>query len=300
MNVGTSTSTQGAALAEGRSGVLDPFADRDNDADANADALALIKRLVARCRSPLLDRPIVHYEASVVCDFADAITMRSQWPVWIDIPISAVVGLHHINFTAKGAPWVEALTGLTSRDWDARVFDYWSGEVRDQDFPATGARRALRVKCLAGAVLSENGVHRLTAGVAWLCATRGDTAQLRKVRTRICDQRSGLVDAVVDLARESQQLEVARRDGNAGFHGDEAAYAVRATSHRGRIRIFDVNIRSGQFEQRQGSRFAWRTRDIEPTEEWQMLPKPLLDAWTASGWLAAATAGAERCPTDVD
>ena len=62
MNVGTSTSTQGSALAEGRSGVQDPFADRDNDADANADALALIKRLAARCRSPLLDRPIVHYE----------------------------------------------------------------------------------------------------------------------------------------------------------------------------------------------------------------------------------------------
>lgn len=40
MNVGTSTSTQGSALAEGRSGVQDPFADRDNDADANADALA--------------------------------------------------------------------------------------------------------------------------------------------------------------------------------------------------------------------------------------------------------------------
>jgi len=29
-----------------------------------------------------------------------------------------VVGLHHINFTAKGAPWGEALTGLTARDWD--------------------------------------------------------------------------------------------------------------------------------------------------------------------------------------
>ena len=113
--------------------------------------------------------------------------------------LQAVRGLHHINFTAKGAPWREALTGLTARDWDARVFDYWSGEIRDRDFPAPGARRALRVKCLAGAVLSENGVHRLTAGVAWLCATRGDGARLRKVRTRICDQRGGLVDDVVDL-----------------------------------------------------------------------------------------------------
>jgi len=68
----------------------------------------------------------------------------------------------------------------------------------------------------------------------------------------------------------------------------------------GGIRIFDVNIRSGQLDQRQGSRFAWRVRDTERTEVWQTLPKPLLDAWTASGWVVAASAGAERCLTDVD
>lgn len=301
MNEGeTSMSALDAALAKGRAGVRDPFTDCVHGPDANADALTLIKRLAALCTSPLLDRPVIHYETSVVCDFADAITMPSRWPVWIDVPISAVVGLHHINFTTRGATWREALDGLTARDWDARVFDHWSGDILDQVLPATGARRALRLKCLAGAVVSDNGVHRLTAGLAWLCATRGDTAQLRKVRTYLCDQRGGLIDAVVDLARTSRQLEVGRRHRNSDFPGVEATYAVRATSHRGHVRIFDVNILSAQLEPRQGSRFAWRPRHAGPTEEWQPLPRPLLDAWTASGWLAAATAGAERCPTYVD
>lgn len=296
----TKMNSNGAALTKGRERALDPLPDTDDRRDASTDALALIKMRTARCRSPLLDRPIIHYEASVVCDFADAITTPSQWPVWMDVPVSSVVGLHHINFTAKDASWGEALNGLTARDWDARVFDYWSGDIRDRDFPATGARRALRVKYLAGAAFSENGVHRLTAGVAWLCATRGDAAQLHMVRTRICDQRGGLVDAVVDLARESRLLEVARRYDTARFHGDEATYALRATSPRGHIMLFDVNTRSGQLEQRQRSRSLWRARDPEPAEEWQMLPKPLLDAWADSGWIAAATACAERCPTEID
>jgi hypothetical protein len=270
------------------------------DPDEGRDALTLVKMRAARCSSALLHRPIVHYEASVVCDFVDAITTPSQWPVWMDVPVSAVVGLHHINFTAKDVSWGEALNGLTARNWDARVFDYWSGDIRDQGFPATGARRALRLKCLAGAVFSENGVHRLTAGVAWLCATHGDAAQLRMVRTRVADQRGDVVDAVVDLARESRLLEVACRYDSARFHSEAATYAVRATSHRGRTTIFDVSLPLGQLEQRRGRRFPWLVRDTEQKEDWQRLPQPLLDAWTARGWLAASRARAERCPTDVD
>src|SRR5205823_4478487 len=124
----------GAALRMGRAGAWEPRPDRDND----RDALTLIKERAARCRSALLHRPIVHYDVGVVCDFADAITASPQWPVWMDVPISAVVGLHHVNFTARDASWAEALNGLTARDWDARVFDYWSGDIRDDDFPATG------------------------------------------------------------------------------------------------------------------------------------------------------------------
>lgn len=111
------------------------------------DALTTIRAKAAESANPLLARKPYHWQPGVVREFALALTEPALWPVWMDVPVRSIVGLHHMNFVEPGASptWLEAAYGLDAKDWDDRVFRYWDDEIKDADFPATGARRALRL-----------------------------------------------------------------------------------------------------------------------------------------------------------
>ena len=281
-----------------RTEAQDPAPIATADVCNGTDALSEIRRLVASCRLPLLDRQIVGDDRGAVSRLIDDVTVPAgvPSPVWMDIPLSAVVGLQRV-VGFKGATWRQSLDGLAAQDWDSRVFDYWSGEVRDKVFPAKMAKRALRLECRAGAVLVVNGAHRMAAGMAWLCATRGDDAVYKRARVSIHDQRGTLVDELVKLAHSSRRVDVARRAVPSAEHPEVHVNFVRATSPRGRIATYTVNVAAGRLDP---DNVLHREVEACLPLDWKPLPGPLVAAWADRSWLHASLARAERCPTFVD
>ncbi|RTL44312.1 MAG: hypothetical protein EKK53_07710 [Burkholderiales bacterium] len=263
-------------------------------------ALLTVREAVRRCTDPLLDRHLLHNQPGPVRDFIDALLGPSQWPFWMDVPVAAVVGLHHLNFHKRAGPpsWRSAVEDLSATDWDERVFGYWREELRDKGFPAAHARRALRLTSLAGAVVSDNGVHRLAAGVAWLIAECGPGARLRMVRTTMRHPQDEVVfSRVVAMCAEARRVDIARLP-VAWPAADAPRFAVRVRRDAGDVSIIDVDLARGLVARRP-QLAPWRRRDEAPLT-WEELPVGVLQAWQARQWQGDALARAERCPTRMD
>lgn len=262
----------------------------------NSHALQVVNAAVTRSDEPLLDRELLHYQPGGFRDFIDAILLPAESPRWMDVPVAAIVGLHHANFvqsdvraTLRSCPRM-----LSATHWDDRVFTYWEGEIRDSDFPASGSRRALRLECLAGAVVTDNGVHRLVAGAAWLIATQGRDARLNRVRTVVRLPRDpAFFQEVVDLCTRHKQAEVVREDLS---RTASSCFLLRLTPFVGQMSIVVVDL-----EQRTIKKHRMpRTHESEPGGNWEPIPAPVVVAWSERAWLEGALASAEQCPTMID
>lgn len=264
---------------------------------ATQHPLAAIREHVGRCTDPLLDRQIFHDQPGIAREFIDFLLEPADWPVWMDIPISAVVGLHHVNFAASDSlpTWRTAVEMLSATHWDDRVFAYWRDELRDQDFPPNDARRALRLTNLAGAVVSENGVHRLVAGVAWLLSNEGRSARLRMARTAVRLPRDSLLDEVVTICSGSQRVEVGYVSRTGSSSHLQELFVLRLTKSSTDIELIDVDT-SRRSISRRCVRGARTTGELS-AQQWDVLPISVIEAWRDRSWVDDSLAMAERCPT---
>lgn len=278
----------------------------------HAAPIDIIRSHTKCCASPLLDRVVLHdTNGSLLFDFVHALTREAEWPVWMDVPIRAIVVLHHLNFTSEGATWRRALHGLTGEGWSSAVFDYFTNDIRDQSFPAAGSTRALRLTCYGGAVTSSNGVHRLTGAIAWLCATQSESASLLKVRTTYYPARLPLVDEIISIRRNAGTLEVARmpqtlRPGP--YTESPPVFLLRARSPQGALQLYEVSAQQDHVVPCPTEPRSWISRlcandkrkDPYASLQWVTLPSALIDAWEHRGWLSASLRHAERCPSIID
>lgn len=262
----------------------------------NSHALQVVNAAVTRSDEPLLDRELLHYQPGGFRDFIDALLLPAKRPRWMDVPVAAVVGLHHVNFVESDvrATLRSCTRMLSATHWDDRVFTYWEGEIRDSDFPPSDSRRALRLECLAGAVVTDNGVHRLVAGAAWLIATQGRDARLRRVRTEVRLPRDpAFFQEVVDLCARHKQAEVVREDLS---RTAPSCFLLKLTPIVGQMSIVVVDLEQRTIKQHRMP----RTHGSEPDRNWAPIPAPIVVAWSERAWLEGALASAERCPTRID
>lgn len=265
--------------------------------------IEIIRSSAAHCRSKLLDRVIFHDQAGVIHNFMCAVTLDGKGPVWMDIPIDAIVGLHHLNFTKNGATWRESLSGLRGTDWSPKVFHYFTSEIRDQNFPAIEARRTLHLRCYSGAVTSINGAHRLTGAIAWLCSNQSDSSVLLKVRTSYHIGRERILDKIISISRESQSLEVAQipKIEYQETSKSPVDFLLRSKSPKGAIQVFEIITQEDSlipvYTPIFKKIFRIQTKDYIHLE-WDTLPKTLIHAWEHRDWLKKAIEHAEECPAN--
>ena len=104
------------------------------------------------------------------------------------IPVGAFGNMSQTRIT--GIPsheptWLGTLKEyIHGEGWTDEVIDYFKSEIKDQPFPAAGARGVLQVHSYNGICFASNGSHRLVGLVCYLAAKYGDSAIAKSVNHR--------------------------------------------------------------------------------------------------------------------
>jgi len=158
--------------------------------------------------TPIVDRPVVL--DGELCAATEGLCTGEHRTLYADVPLSAIVGLFHNRFAPEATTWRELLAGLHGEGWGQETLAYFGSEIGDAHFPAPSAAYPLILRAYGGAVVCVKGMHRLVAGVCWLAARHGASAQFRKVELQYCGIKTAAVAAMVDDSWLTAQLEAPR------------------------------------------------------------------------------------------
>ena len=253
-----------------------------------APGLARIRAAVSESSCTVLDQSVwKRTELGPVLDLLS--TEGSTQRVYIDVPIAAVVGLTHRNFS-KAMTWRGMLQDLHGFGWDERVIDYCESEIGHQSFPAPEAAYELKLAAYGGAVTCTNGVHRLVAAVNWLGATQGEHAVLRKVSVWYRPTDASLVSALRALEQQGARLRLGCARDDAGIR--RMWFIESTTAHR--VSYFHVTpgrctpIQVGPRWVAKARAWAGLEADaVRVVSEWFDIPPTVLDTVVKDAWIDA-------------
>ncbi|MDO3615291.1 hypothetical protein Q3O97_05480 [Ralstonia pseudosolanacearum] len=253
-----------------------------------APGLARIRAAVSPSTCPVLDQPV--WKRTELGNVLDLLTTEgSTRRIYLDVPIAAVVGLTHRNFSSA-LTWRGMLADLHGFGWDERVIDYCESEIGHQSFPAPEAAYELRLVAYGGAVTCTNGVHRLVAAMNWLGATQGEQAALRKVSVRYRPADAAMVGSLRALQQEGARLCIgcARDDAD-----DRRMWFVQASTarcvtyfHLTPGRCTPINVGSRWVAKARG----WAGLEADAVHfvpKWFFIPPAILDAMARDTWIDA-------------
>ncbi|MCO5396796.1 hypothetical protein [Ralstonia soli] len=250
-----------------------------------APGLARIRAAVSESECPVLDQAV--WKRTELGPFLDLLTTTER--VYVDVPIAAVVGLTHRNFS-KALTWRGMLQDLHGFGWDERVIDYCESEIGHQSFPAPEAAYELKLAAYGGAVTCTNGVHRLVAAVNWLGATQDEHAVMRKVSVWYRPADTSQVGALRALQQQGAQLRIGCARDDAGIRRMWFVEATTASNvsyfHLTPERCTPIKV---------GSRWAAKARAwagleadaVHFVSEWFDIPPSILDVIANDAWIEA-------------
>lgn len=154
--------------------------------EANHECINLIRQECDNYKDQLLNRKII--ENTIITSLADIlISDFSSNLHYVDVPLKNVLSIDRIGDTwLSGQSWIDVIRKrIRGDDWTSNVFEYFEGDILDQDFPAPNSRRYLELTSYNGLTICVNGNHRLVAAMCWLATKFGDNYHLKKVRTNI-------------------------------------------------------------------------------------------------------------------
>ncbi|MCX5544688.1 hypothetical protein M3A49_35375 [Paraburkholderia sp. CNPSo 3076] len=170
-----------------------------------------IKTAAAGAGVPL-DEPVA--EARNLVAVTSALRCPTLHRLHLDVPLRAVVAVGHKNWVPDGWPdrtWRDLLAALHGHTWGEDVLSYFESEFGKETLPVVDANLPLRLEATGGLFMVENGMHRATAAIAWLAATQGKDAVLRKVRTNVYEARPKLRRRVLEAIGRGHDVAISNR-----------------------------------------------------------------------------------------
>lgn len=246
-------------------------------------AQSKIRAMMKDCTAPVLDKPVMcdggpYPSLGHVLNLVSSNAARTK--AFLNVPIKSIVALGRMDLVGSDATWRSIVNDeLADGNWDDRVFGYFASEIRDLPFPARGALYNLRLHCYGGAVTVENGNHRLSAAVAWLAATQGEDAFLKKVRTTVIPLDANVVQPLLQEHQRGQQLELAQHSSNNRLYYRSTGKWVKSA-----FSYYSAEVAWKKEPRRFSNCFARRPPDI-PECDWAQVPPTVLDAWRDVAWL---------------
>lgn len=92
--------------------------------------------------------------------------------------------------------------------WEQEAIDYFESKIGVSWFP--GAHEKLTFCSTGGVVYCTNGMHRLVAAVAWLAATKGAAATLRKALVTVHSVHAASRRFILDHLKRGLRVDVGR------------------------------------------------------------------------------------------
>jgi len=220
-----------------------------------------------------LDRPVMNDKHLIFDAVENGVACVAGY---FDVPIGAVVALGRSDFSEDMDTWRTVVKDGLYNEWDLPVIDYFESEIRDQDFPAPGAYRDLRLYACGGAVLCSNGNHRLAGAVGWLAATKGSDTVLRKAFMEVAPVREKLIDMMVERRTAGWSVEVTQRS-------SDGAYFIRFAKGRKR-EVFSTKGDTPTQRFAPERKFFIR-QPLHVNDQWETVPDIILDAWKDRDWV---------------
>lgn len=281
-----------------------------------------IRQAATDCRHVHLDTQILTSD-NLIADFVRSMCDPNSPNLFMDIPLTAIVGTQHTNFDPLGLArrpsdpkltWREAVQqkGLELKDhkgedWKHDVFEYFENAIDLKPFPPNPTASTLELQCLAGAVWCTNGAHRLVAAMAWLL-NKYPEAHLKSVPTEVLRPRPPMLQALLKHAEGADAIYFAqvekesphRPQLTAMTRGADCTYVVRIT-HGSRDTFLGVSPAAGAVVEAKTSLWSktiWsKTRQQKESLagrfSLQQVPAPFLKAWANNGWLEASIKAAK-------
>jgi hypothetical protein len=138
-----------------------------------------IRRLANTSTDAILDKSLV-YENEILGILWMLVGSNAEQKACADIAIWAIGSFTHLNFASAGTSWRNLLYpssdgkkgGVTVAGSKNNVFDYFSGPLANNWFPADSSAQELRLYAYGNCVSVTNGVHRAVGAVNYLAATQ--------------------------------------------------------------------------------------------------------------------------------
>ncbi|WP_439885870.1 hypothetical protein ACTACK_13570 [Pseudomonas syringae] len=137
-------------------------------------------------RGGVMDEDI--YSAETIAAFATQNVIYG--PFYVDLPIGHLVALQSRDFYPQGSTWREAAKGLECEGWDQQrkaIVKYFESDLKQNKFPAPGARDHLKINFTGGAAYCNIGNHRVVAMKAWLARFHGELSVFKRVSCQYQD-----------------------------------------------------------------------------------------------------------------
>ncbi|GAB6847576.1 hypothetical protein [Paraburkholderia kururiensis] len=247
-----------------------------------ARAAARIKSAVASSREPALDLEVAlsrDIRAAI-----EALAEKAVQPIFLDVPLTAVVALGHKNFAPEARTWRVLLQGVHGVGWRDESIGWMESEIGLRWFPAEWAAEPLKMTGVGGALLCANGMHRLVGTVCWLATSQGSGAQLRKVAVCLRPLYPRVRRLLAGAHRRGARVDVALVDDTRAYLRVVLSKAVLLhVCEDGRVarvvlaRTLWRRIRRGQWQRKDSMKLAGLS--------WQTLPPRIVAALADEAWV---------------
>ncbi len=257
-----------------------------------SEPLLEIRRRIAASRHPILDRKVLlqtNTRQAFDIEFLGKMVTaegESSTTGYFNVAIEAMIAVGRASSVMEvGDTWRDVVNlRLHGEDWRPETLTYFDSEIRDQLFPASGAKGLLKLNTVAGAVSCSNGNHRCAATVAWIAATRPETPFLWKAILHVAPVHQGLVDWLLSRHAAGSRLHYLQTY-------EDHRWLVRV-EHWGYVAEYEVlhgTVRRLQRRPKIPGTFS----DVKAHEKygaWSVMPAAVLRAWASNSWLRSQLA----------
>jgi hypothetical protein len=104
---------------------------------------------------------------------------------YVDVPLRNVVAMEKKKFNRTGENWRDAAQKLDCEGWSnvkAEIEHYFKSDLRENEFPAPGSQKPLKLYVTGQAAFCKLGNHRLAAAMVWKADAEGYSSELKKAK----------------------------------------------------------------------------------------------------------------------
>jgi len=187
-----------------------------------------IKEAAKNSNSSLLKEEVYLNTELNLYDFIDN---EKLLQVYVDVPLGNIVSLGRQDFWREGETWIDVVQHLHGNEWSDEVFKYFESELKEKDFPAPSSMYQLRLTCYGGICKCGNGNHRLVAAKAWLIASYGDKASLKKAKVSYYPLKHEIKEVFKILSKKGSSVLISSVEFNEQLEFPDTTYFFISKSY---------------------------------------------------------------------